>query len=291
MGLLSHRVELSEIRPGDHLYTWRAGYTYSHHGIYVGGSKVVHFTRKKEEAGTAGLAAASSLLLPRDDECPASVPDCGFQLPDSGVVLTCVGCFLRGGALHRFEYGAPPAVFLAKLRGGTCTTARADGGPGAAVRRAMHLLRAGFGDYDVFDNNCEDFALYCKTGLLPTGGAREVGTVVGRSGQAAAAVIGAPLAALLATPFNRLLAAGPLGMAAVTAGVYCAGRYVADIGVRKDVVKVEAEDLAAHIGRRRASKDEEEEEAAAVLKKQQHQPPPPKAKRLLPLKRKREICV
>lgn len=32
MGLLSNRVERSEIRPGDHIYTWRAVYAYSHHG-------------------------------------------------------------------------------------------------------------------------------------------------------------------------------------------------------------------------------------------------------------------
>ena len=38
MGLLSHRVELSEIKPGDHIYTWRAGYTYSHHGTRVSSS-------------------------------------------------------------------------------------------------------------------------------------------------------------------------------------------------------------------------------------------------------------
>ncbi|TKW11601.1 hypothetical protein SEVIR_6G242600v4 [Setaria viridis] len=285
MGLLSHRVERSEIKAGDHIYTWRAGYTYSHHGIYVGGSKVVHFTRKKE-AGTAGLDSAiavSSLLSQGPDECP-TFPDCGFQLPDSGVVLTCLDCFLRGGALHRFEYGAPPAVFLAKLRGGTCTTACADGGPDAAVRRAMHLLQNGFGDYDVFENNCEDFALYCKTGLLPAAG----GDDIGRSGQAASAV-GVPLAALLSTPF-KLFATGPLGMAAVTAGVYCAGRYITDIGVRKDVVKVEVENLAAHLGWRRAKAEE-----AVKKQQQQQQPPPPPEKkpnsRLLPLKRKREICV
>jgi len=35
MGLLSHRVERSEIKPGDHIYTWRAGYTYSHHGTHA----------------------------------------------------------------------------------------------------------------------------------------------------------------------------------------------------------------------------------------------------------------
>ena len=260
-----------------------------HHppGIYVGGSKVVHFTRKKE-AGTAGLDSAiavSSLLSQGPDECP-TFPDCGFQRPDSGVVLTCLDCFLRGGALHRFEYGAPPAVFLAKLRGGTCTTARADGGPDAAVRRAMHLLQNGFGDYDVFENNCEDFALYCKTGLLPAAAGDDG---IGRSGQAASAVA-VPLAALLSTPF-KVLAAGPLGMAAVTAGVYCAGRYITDIGVRKDVVKVEVENLAAHLGWRRAKAAEE------AVKKQQHQPQPPPtpekkaSSRLLPLKRKREICV
>nr|CAB3483729.1 unnamed protein product [Digitaria exilis] len=295
MGLLSHRVERSEIKAGDHIYTWRAGYTYSHHGIYVGGSKVVHFTRKKE-AGAAGLDSAiamSSLFSQGSDECP-TFPDCGFQLPDSGVVLTCLDCFLRGGAVHRFEYGAPPAVFLAKLRGGTCTTARADGGADAAVRRAMHLLQNGFGDYDVFENNCEDFALYCKTSLLPSAGAGDDhggghgGGIAGRSGQAASAV-GVPLAALLSTPF-RLFAAGPLGMAAVTAGVYCAGRYITDIGVRKDVVKVEVENLAAHLGWRRAKA----EEAAAMRKHQQQQPAPEKtttSSRLLPLKRKREICV
>ena len=103
-------------------------------GIYVGGSKVVHFTRKKE-AGTAGLDSAiavSSLLSQGPDGCP-TFPDCGFQRPGSGVVLTCLDCFLRGGALHRFEYGAPPAVFLAKLRGGICTTEATTMASGAAA--------------------------------------------------------------------------------------------------------------------------------------------------------------
>jgi hypothetical protein len=248
---------------------------------------VVHFTRKKEAGATAGLdsaIAASSLLLSQQGsphECP-TFPDCGFQLPESGVVLTCLDCFLRGGAPQRFEYGVPPAAFLARLRGGTCTTARADA-PGAAVRRAMHLLRNGFGDYDLFENNCEDFALYCRTALLLLPAA---GGGVGRSGQAASAV-GVPLAALFSTPF-RLVAPGPLGMAAVTAGVYCAGRYVTDIGVRKDVVKVEVENLSAHLGWRRATSCA----AAAAKKKKQPDDDDEQTsnKRLLPLKRKRDFC-
>jgi Lecithin retinol acyltransferase len=112
----------------------------------------------------------------------------------------------------------------------------------------MYLLQNGFGNYDVFENNCEDFAIYCKTGLLPLD---DPG--IGRSGQASA-VVGMPLAALLSTPF-KLLVGGPVGMATVTAGMYCAGRYITDIGVRKDVVKVEVEGLAAHLGWRESGKE------------------------------------
>ena len=47
MGLLSHRVERSELKPGDHIYTWRAAYSYSHHGtceLHVGAAILLsHF--------------------------------------------------------------------------------------------------------------------------------------------------------------------------------------------------------------------------------------------------------
>lgn len=33
MGLISNRVERHEIKPGDHIYTYRAVFTYSHHGL------------------------------------------------------------------------------------------------------------------------------------------------------------------------------------------------------------------------------------------------------------------
>ncbi|PWZ13972.1 hypothetical protein Zm00014a_011170 [Zea mays] len=267
MGLLSNRVERSEIRPGDHIYTWRAVYAYSHHGIYVGGSKVVHFTRKKETETSDSSDSTSSLVSEIKSECQ-TFPDCGFQLSNSGVVLTCLDCFLRNGSLYCFEYGVPSAVFLAKFRGGTCTIAESDP-PEVVVHRAMYLLQNGFGNYDMFEKNCEDFALYCKTGLLPV---EEPG--IGTSGQASSA-IGVPLAALLSTPF-KLLAAGPLGMATVTAGMYCAGRYITDIGVRKDVAKVEVEKLSSHPGFQLV----EDEESVNMRSE--------KPKTLLPMKRKRE---
>ncbi|KAI3444382.1 hypothetical protein Pfo_001047 [Paulownia fortunei] len=231
MGLLTNRVERSEIKPGDHIYTYRAVFAYSHHGIFVGCSKVVHFTRVE----TSSSDDAYSLTA----QCP-TFPDCGFRQPNSGVVLSCLDCFLRNGSLYSFEYGVSPSVFLAKVRGGTCTTAASDPAE-TVIHRAMYLFQNGFGNYDVFQNNCEDFALYCKTGLLTVD---RLG--VGRSGQASS-VIGAPLAALLSSPL-KLLMPSPVGVATMTAGMYCMSRYATDIGVRTDVIKVAVEDLAVNLG-------------------------------------------
>uniref|UniRef100_A0A0V0H1W0 Putative ovule protein n=1 Tax=Solanum chacoense TaxID=4108 RepID=A0A0V0H1W0_SOLCH len=105
----------------------------------------------------------------------------------------------------------------------------------------MYLLQNGFGHYNVFLNNCEDFALYCKTGLL-TADRRSVGS----SGQASS-IIGAPLAALLSSPL-KLLIPSPVGVATLTAGMYCMNRYATDIGVRSDVVKIAVENLAEKLG-------------------------------------------
>ncbi|KHN08744.1 hypothetical protein glysoja_032159 [Glycine soja] len=68
--------------------------------------------------------------------------------------------------------------FSSKARGGTCTTASSD--PTEAVLcRASFLLKKGFGGYHLFKINCEDFAMYCKTGLLVV-----TDISVGQSGQA-----------------------------------------------------------------------------------------------------------
>lgn len=68
---------------------------------------------------------------------------------------------------------------------------------------------------------------------------------MGQSGQAVS-IIGGPLAAVLSTPL-RLVTTNVYGMAATAVTVYCASRYAADIGMRKDVMKVDAEDLTRHI--------------------------------------------
>lgn len=166
-------------------------------------------------------------------------PNCDASQDEHGVVISCLNCFLAGGVLYRFEYAVTPALFLAKARGGTCTLAVSDQDD-VVVHRANYLLENGFGCYNVFKNNCEDFAIYCKTGLLVA----DHGTI-GQSGQAVS-IIGGPLAAVLSTPL-RMVTTNVYGMAATAVGVYCASRYAADIGMRRDVVKVQVEDLARRL--------------------------------------------
>lgn len=207
-------------------------------GIYVGDDKVIHFTRRGQEVGTGTMIDAilvSSGPAPSQVPCPTCTP----AEEDHGVVSSCLNCFLAGGVLYRFEYAVNPALFLAKARGGTCTLAVSDPSE-KVVHRANFLLNNGFGCYNVFKNNCEDFAIYCKTGLLIL----EEGTI-GQSGQAVS-IIGGPLAAVLSTPL-RFVTTNVYGMVAVAATVYCASRYAADIGMRRDVVKVEVEELTRRL--------------------------------------------
>ncbi|GJM88713.1 hypothetical protein PR202_ga05264 [Eleusine coracana subsp. coracana] len=248
-----NRIGKESLKAGDHIYSWRAAWVYAHHGIYMGDDTVIHFTRGRgQEVGTGtflDLILVSS--APKRSDMPCSVcsnegTSATAATETNGVVLSCLNCFLAGGALYRFEYAVNPALFLAKARGGTCTLAPSDPDE-TVVRRAKHLLSNGFRCYNLFKSNCEDFAIYCKTGLLVA----ERG-VVGQSGQAIS-IIGGPLAAVVSTPF-RLVTTNIYGMAVMAVGVYCASRFAADIGNRRDVVKVEVEDLTAGLatGRIRA---------------------------------------
>lgn len=240
MGVFSNKVSRAELKPGDHIYSWRHAYIYAHHGIYIGDGKVIHFTRAAgQEIGTGTVLDrflfSSSPSHPSDNPCP----QCGDQSRLEGVICSCIDCFLSGDELYLFEYGVSPALFLAKARGGTCTLATSDP-PKDVLRRSSFLLQNGFGGYHIFKNNCEDFSIYCKTGLLVS-----TSLSVGRSGQAASFV--AATSAIVSSPL-RFLTTSFSGLAAVSYGMYCLSRLVSDIGVRRDVVKVPVERLVAGFG-------------------------------------------
>ncbi|KAH9606251.1 hypothetical protein KSS87_007711 [Heliosperma pusillum] len=204
--------------------------------IYAGDGKVIHFTRGPgQEVGTGTVldrvifsSSASS------DKSRPPCPVCGDQSDLSGVISSCLECFLWEGELYRFEYDVTVPFFLAKARGGTCTLVRSDP-PEDVLRRASFLLEKGFGGYNLFKNNCEDFAIYSKTGLIVV-----TDLSVGRSGQMTSIV--AAVSAVVSSPL-RFLTTSFSGLAVVSCGMYCASRLVSDMGVRRDVMKIPVERL------------------------------------------------
>ncbi|KAL4296859.1 hypothetical protein GQ457_12G005050 [Hibiscus cannabinus] len=133
---------------GDHIFCKRKGGLYYHHGIYVGDNMVIH------------LAGKAKKLQP-----PNSCQECKNKGVTNGeMAKICLDCFLRGENFFVYEYGV--SYFKHKTREmGTCSFFAARP-PHEVVGTAAHFLeRDGFGGYDLFANNCEDFAVYCKTGL------------------------------------------------------------------------------------------------------------------------------
>ncbi|KAL0784578.1 hypothetical protein Bca101_000825 [Brassica carinata] len=146
IGLFSNKISKDDLKPGDHIYSWRNAYIYSHHGIYIGDGKVIHFTRGGGlEIGTGTfldkLIVSSITNHGGDNPCP----NCGGKHSNThGVISSCLDCFLSGGDLLRFEYSVSPALFMSKLRGGTCTTAASDPSEEVISRAEFLLLRNGY---------------------------------------------------------------------------------------------------------------------------------------------------
>ncbi|XP_029118003.1 protein LEAD-SENSITIVE 1 isoform X2 [Elaeis guineensis] len=222
------------------------GFAYPLHGfkmlpnydawIYVGDGMVIHFTRAAgEEIGT-GTVLDRILFSSSPSNLGTACERCGDQSNLHGVIMSCLDCFLAEGNLYFFHYSVSPAFFIAKARGGTCTLAASDP-PDAVLHRAKYLLNNGFGMYSIFKNNCEDFAIYCKTGLLIV-----TSFSVGRSGQLTS--LTAAITAIASSPL-RFLTTSASGLVVVASGMYCIGRFVSDIGVRRDVVKIPVERLVS----------------------------------------------
>lgn len=105
-------------------------------GIYVGESKVVHFQTPLE----TGQMDSSEIVESDFHE---------FLGPDGSDWFVC-------------KYGATEEEFSGNPRG-TCTTKHSDEVK-TVIERAREALREGFGQFNIVGSNCEDFALYCKTG-------------------------------------------------------------------------------------------------------------------------------
>ncbi|KAJ1685987.1 hypothetical protein LUZ63_017377 [Rhynchospora breviuscula] len=251
MQVRSNKIRIEELKPGDHIYTWRFN-LYTHHGIYLGDHKVIHFT---SSGGSSTTSSSSSRHISVCSACQ-NCTDALHQLPthqtqapsQGGVIISCLDTFLNGGDLCRYAYSLSAQGFMTQAYSGTGTTAHSDP-PNDVLHRARFLLKAnGFGAYSLFKNNCEDFAIYCKTSLV-----EKKFTIFSRSGQVnslTTSFLG--LGSIFGGGLNGILLGGifggfrgilnPISMQSI----YC---YMFDVGIRRDFVKVPVERLVEYIHR------------------------------------------
>ena len=129
-------INRSHLKPGDHIYVKRYGGIYSHHGIYVGrkGSRkeIIHF----------------------------SVVDGSRKITE-----TCLDDFLLGGDLNVVRYGVPAREkHEKKMEQESAHPYQSR--PVADVLETAEYFRDNpdqWNKYHVLNNNCETFAIYCKT--------------------------------------------------------------------------------------------------------------------------------
>ena len=140
----------------------------------MGDKKVIHAVR-----GRGPFIHSSSRFRSSDKSVDHS--SSSSLSSDKSVESVNISDFACGGELYRYKYHADLGYFLAKIRGGACTL-EPRGRIKDVVSRAKSLLNDNpsgeAGAYDLIRNNCEDFAIYCRTGLA-------VRSNLGRSGQIA----------------------------------------------------------------------------------------------------------
>ncbi|KAF8017824.1 hypothetical protein BT93_H2891 [Corymbia citriodora subsp. variegata] len=87
----------------------------------------------------------------------------------TGVKKTSLRHFQQEGknlhSLHLYAYGRPQHGYWL-TRWGTCSTLPKSKSPQEVVNKARELYENdSFGEYDLFNNNCEHFASFCQTGI------------------------------------------------------------------------------------------------------------------------------
>lgn len=119
-----------KLRYGDIVFCQRSNFfrgdTYQHYGVYVGYKKIIHYIK-------------------------------GNDILDGIIAETSIDEFCEGDTLYIAEEDTLLSIFQ------DADVASSFYGPKQTVLRAKALI--GSKGYDLFNNNCEHFAIWCKTGI------------------------------------------------------------------------------------------------------------------------------
>lgn len=136
----SHRIQREDLKAGDHIYVYRRGIAYQHHGIYTGKEgdlEVIHFSG------------------PIGDK---------FEKEDAKIRSNTLSEFLNGNKLRLVAYNECRTNARIKKRGTSHTEKSKEAKE--VVEDTMYYLENpnDWGKYHLLSHNCESFAFICKTG-------------------------------------------------------------------------------------------------------------------------------
>ncbi|OAE20101.1 hypothetical protein AXG93_1403s1030 [Marchantia polymorpha subsp. ruderalis] len=130
-------------------------------GIVDADGRLIHIVRNrhlykdKTHRRTSGLIRPGSKKC-QDENCPTYFGD-----RNCGVIKTCIECFKEDGELHKYYYGNKSYCSWKLIDG---ESEKSSDPEEILARACCSLENNNFEHYDLLDNNCEDFALYCSTG-------------------------------------------------------------------------------------------------------------------------------
>ena len=155
---LADKLDGRILQPGDVICVSRMCNLYKHFGIYIGDDKVIHYA--KGGSGIKGTIKEEKLVVFLDES--DSLLTCVF--PDTyGDPRICRAYKpedYKGGAPFRYKSIPATATFIRKIMREHEYHIYS---PEETIARAKQCL--GIGGYNLLGNNCEHFALWCKTGI------------------------------------------------------------------------------------------------------------------------------
>ena len=145
VGRFSCDISKEDLKPGDHIYCYRAGFTYSHHGIYIGEAdcEVIHFSGEDD--------SLASKRGSNNKKNGAHIRKCTLEE------------FTKGRTIRLVAYSVPWLTVIFKKN--VSVKQKQSQSPAIVIERAKRYLQnpERWGEYNLIKNNCETFAVYCKT--------------------------------------------------------------------------------------------------------------------------------
>ncbi|KAM6586351.1 hypothetical protein CsatA_008956 [Cannabis sativa] len=167
--MLSHKIDESSLKNGDHIYTYRNKNTYPLHGIYVKNNEVIYYKRESKSQSRS-----------ESEKCKS----CKYNpTKERGVVKSCLKCFHRGDGLYKFQYGVSKTHCVIRASG-TCYTGSCIEDGKVIIKNAEKMLKDSHKSkkatdnnklYDDFDKNSMCFAVLCTTGYAES--IKEIGAM------------------------------------------------------------------------------------------------------------------